>query len=113
MQDVIVLVLAAGIAGGVVWRLSAGPTGISRPRRRVRFDETLEVTSLPITEGGISLASSSIAFEESPADPPHRTWSAVRLALLILVIAGIGAGTIWAIAHFLNEALASRLTGPP
>ena len=107
------LVLAAGIAGGVVWRLSAGPTAISRPRRRVRFDETLEVTSLPIAEGGISLASSSIAFEESPADPPHRTWSAVRLILLILVVAGIGAGTIWAIAHFVNEALASRLTGTP
>ncbi|MEX2458243.1 MAG: hypothetical protein WD770_04595, partial [Actinomycetota bacterium] len=99
--------------GGVVWRLSAGPAGISRPRRRVRFDETLEVTSLPVVEGGISLASSSIAFEESPADPSHRTWSAFRLVLLIVAVAGIGAGTIWVIARFLNEALASRLTGTP
>jgi hypothetical protein len=112
MRDVIVLVLAAGIAGTVVWRLSGGPSmGLSGSRRRVRFDETLEVTSLPVVEGGFPLGSTSIAFEESPAEPPHRTWSVVRLVLLILVIAGIGAGTIWGIAHFVNEALASRLTG--
>lgn len=111
MRDVIVLMLAAGIAGGLVWRLSAGPGGsLPRTRRRVRFDETLEVTAIPLLDAGVT--SGSIAFEESPVDPPRRTWAAVRLVLLIVTVAGIGATLIYAVGHFVRLALDSKLAGP-
>ena len=110
MRDVIVLVLAAGIAGGLVWWLTAGPSGgVTRARRRVRFDETLEVTALPLADVA---GTGAIAFEESPAEPPRRTWSVVRLVALILAVAGLGATAVYAVGHFLRLALDSKLAGP-
>lgn len=114
MTEVIVLLAATGIAGSVVWRLTAGPAATLRPRlrpRRVRFEETLEVTALPLADG-VSLGQSGFAFEETVVEPPRRAWSALRLVGLILTVAGAGAGAIWLVAHFVNQALESRLTGP-
>jgi hypothetical protein len=115
VRDIIVLVTATGIAGTVVWRMTAGPAGAPRPRlrHRVRFEESFEVTALPVTDAGPGFgpAGPAFAFEETVADPPHRVWSAVRLVVLILSLAGIGAGAIWAVAHLVNQALANKLTG--
>lgn len=106
------LVVATGIAGGLVWKLSAGSGGLGLPRpHRVRFDESLEITSIPMLEPDMA-GTGAIAFEERPAEPPHRTWSIVRLVVLIAGLAGIGAGTIWAAVHFLNLALAERIQTP-
>jgi hypothetical protein len=116
VRDIIVLVAATGIAGTVVWRMTAGPTGgpRARLRSRVRFEDSLEVTGLPVVDAGAVNAPTgpAFAFEETVAEPPHRVWSAVRLVLLIAGVAGIGAAAIWAVAHFVNQALANKLTGP-
>ena len=111
------LVAATGIAGGVVWRLTTGSTASLRPRireRPVRFEETFEVTALPVMEApaGVVPAGPAFAFEETTAEPPHRVWSAVRLVVLILGLAGIGAASLWAIGHMVNQALANKLTAP-
>jgi len=115
VKDVVVLLLAAGIAGGVVWRLTFGPSAGARPRgrrQRVRFEDAFEVTALPVTDPSIPLAASAIAFAPTPAEPPHRVWSAVRLVILVMSLAGLGAGAVWVVAHFVNQALANRLTQP-
>jgi hypothetical protein len=114
VKDVIILTTAAGIAGGIVWRLTAGAGASLRPRvhRPVRFEESFEVTALPVVEAGYGVtAGASLAFEESAAEPSRPVWSAVRLVLLILGLAGIGAAGIYTVAHFVNKALADKLTG--
>jgi hypothetical protein len=115
VKELVVLLLATGIAGAVVWRLTLGPSGLPRGRRqrnRVRFEDAFEVTALPVTDAGIPLAASSIAFQPTPVEPPRRGWSVVRLVVLVAGLAGIGAGAVWVVAHFVNQALASRLTEP-
>ncbi|MDQ3643339.1 MAG: hypothetical protein M3450_18195 [Actinomycetota bacterium] len=114
MQDIFVLIGAAGIAGSIVWKLTAGTGASIRPRGRrpVRFEDAFEVTALPVSPARVGVGPPALAFRETASEPARPVWSAIRLIVLIASVAAIGAAGIYFVVHFVNQALANRLTGP-
>ncbi len=109
MRDAFVLVFAAGVAGAVVWRLTAGEFGLPRLiRRRPRFDDTFEVAATPAVLA--RAPADGLSFDDrGTAEPAHRVWSLFRLVVMIAVVSAAGAAIIWTIGQLVNVAIAQRL----
>jgi hypothetical protein len=118
VRDLLVLLVAAGVAGFVVWRLTTG-TGLpprpvrrklprTRARRRpIRFEETAEVTGIS------SLIEERTAFEfsseEGVEDRPHRARSVAALVATVALAAALIAAAITGILGFIKQVLDSNL----
>lgn len=119
MTVIVVFAVLALVGAVVVWsalkpedhRRPARAFEPAPPRRRVRFEESLEVT---VPEDDADLAASpepdTFIYAPEPVEeriPLHvRVFGAIRLALLIAVTAAVVAASLWAAAYMLNQQFA-------
>ncbi|HYU56886.1 MAG TPA: hypothetical protein VEO00_02400 [Actinomycetota bacterium] len=107
MRDVLVLVLAAGLSALVVWRMTIGPNPAARRRpfrrRRVRFEETLEVTGASFA--GVSATPAFAFVPTAREERPHRFRAVIGIATTIFLLAAGGAAALYLIGHFARLAI--------
>lgn len=123
VRDALVLLLAAGTAGTIVWRLTVGagpsrrtpraervahPRQAPQRRRRVRFDETADATLTQVLgAGGMAFALEGSGGLDLP---PHRGWSLLRLILTVAMVGATIAAGVGALGWFLFRAIAGFVT---
>jgi hypothetical protein len=103
-----VLRLPASLWADVTGSLRTPAGRIPRPRRRVRFEDTLEMT-VPDDPALLSSSHASRSFVYAPDPAPEhiplyiRIFGAVRLVVLIALSAAAVAFVIWAAGYLINE----------
>ncbi len=103
----------------IVWRLSVTP-GLAPPRRRrvrpgrqpssLRFEDTLEVTSLRAAEGGMGVPELAMLSGDGGEEPPPRRRSIVALTLAITLAAAAGAAALWTVGYYVSRLIAQIST---
>lgn len=93
METLVILLVAAGIAAGVVWWVSSPREVTARHRpRTITFRETFQ-TTMPEPAAGI--ADDGFALDSAvPEEPPRRFMALIRIALTIAVVAVVAVGAI-------------------